>query len=1187
MMKIKLTVFLLILTFTTTLVYAQDEMDSFSDVIPPSPTAHSLGVYGQVPVGMFTGTTQFNIPIYELKSKKLSVPISLNYATNGVKVDQIASWVGMGWALNAGGVITRTVMDKKDEGSTRIPFNDIETLTDLSLNDMENLLFNISNPDSRHDTQPDIYTYNFNGQNGKFIIGLDGIIRTIPQGDLNIEVVTSVPYRYFIITTKEGIKYYFGEEQNTLPVAKELTQLRSNQCNNERSILEQYHSAWYLTRIVHPSGDVINLKYKEGIDLWTDYDAGISQTYNKGLYTNSGCSTAGVATTCVSKLSVRNAVLEEISTDNVKVKFNSTPREDIEGFKLDAVIIEKNGIVGNLHRFDLSYEYAIGSGHGNTWSDNATKRLFLKGISESGTGSNNFKKHLFDYYNLNELPERFSFSQDYWGYYNAANNGNDFTSVPVGYKNDFPSSIDADRNPNRNVSYYGTLKRITYPTGGVSMIEYEPHSYWGEVREYGTGSLVPYYAQLTKHTFAEHVYSSDTISIPAFPETMVFHAKLSCLDPEGNPCDTEEAIADVKIRTGTGTLLYTIYLENEYTGDAPDYNQWVPSYPLPGGDYIVDLHLSESSNAGKHFKLETWFSYLNSQTPITVEKNIETGGVRVKRITSKTEEHSKPEVTRYYYRTMNDSIKSTGTKPITPVNLRKITKQTQSNEIVELYDCDNYILSSSSINNIYGVDGYHIAYSDVLVSLGENFQNGGKHYKYKATTNTSGIVKNINGTSGPVASSVYSNTGWDAGLLLQKDVFKMEVPWDFTTLNREIYKYKKEDRVKDIVKGALLRQNYYPIGGVPIGGYAYTCKVSDVGTANRSYFYTCTTQHIHRMAAGFFWEGWRCFSKGANNVKIYRDNPCTYKQPGDIWYKYENLNNFDFILYDIIIEWQYLERKTTTQFDENGQNPITMVTDYEYSNPLHLQMTKSSIVTSSGSITTKKNYYPLDYDYENSTVFDPLLSNGQFGLPIEIRNEVDGKLSTSQLLKYNDKGQVTEIDQTEEEKGTVVPWDSINPYSYGEPRLKITYDVGTGNISSTEKDKGTVIFYLWAYNDQFPIAKIENAVKTDVDNALSTALGSLTSTYATTDALLTSLDDIQGNVAQQVVWRNFNTALRSGLSDAMLTTYTYDPLVGVTSITDPKGYTIYYSYDSFNRLKEVRDSEGNLVTDYEYYYKTK
>ena len=57
------------------------------------------------------------------------------------------------------------------------------------------------------------------------------------------------------------------------------------------------------------------------------------------------------------------------------------------------------------------------------------------------------------------------------------------------------------------------------------------------------------------------------------------------------------------------------------------------------------------------------------------------------------------------------------------------------------------------------------------------------------------------------------------------------------------------------------------------------------------------------------------------------------------------------------------------------------------------------------------------------------------------------------------------------------------------------------------------------------------------------------------------------------------------LENAMVTTYTYDPLIGVTSMTDPKGYTIYYEYDEFNRLKQVKDAEGKILSKNEYHYK--
>lgn len=73
------------------------------NILPPGPTAAELGKYGRVPINLSTGAVNLDIPLLTLKSKNLACPVSLSYYTTGVKVDEVASWVGMGWSLNAGG----------------------------------------------------------------------------------------------------------------------------------------------------------------------------------------------------------------------------------------------------------------------------------------------------------------------------------------------------------------------------------------------------------------------------------------------------------------------------------------------------------------------------------------------------------------------------------------------------------------------------------------------------------------------------------------------------------------------------------------------------------------------------------------------------------------------------------------------------------------------------------------------------------------------------------------------------------------------------------------------------------------------------------------------------------------------------------------------------------------------------
>jgi hypothetical protein len=91
-------------------------------IIPPSPNAASLGQFGDIPVSYYSGIPEITIPIYTIKCGCITLPISLNYHASGIKVAQESGWVGLGWSLFAGGVITRTVCGYDDFGSYPIGF---------------------------------------------------------------------------------------------------------------------------------------------------------------------------------------------------------------------------------------------------------------------------------------------------------------------------------------------------------------------------------------------------------------------------------------------------------------------------------------------------------------------------------------------------------------------------------------------------------------------------------------------------------------------------------------------------------------------------------------------------------------------------------------------------------------------------------------------------------------------------------------------------------------------------------------------------------------------------------------------------------------------------------------------------------------------------------------------------------
>lgn len=84
MKKIIVVFILLIYTGVLFVIYPQQQnKTAISPVIPPSPDAASLGKYGNIPVGLYTGISEINIPLYVIKTKRLEVPISVSYHAIG------------------------------------------------------------------------------------------------------------------------------------------------------------------------------------------------------------------------------------------------------------------------------------------------------------------------------------------------------------------------------------------------------------------------------------------------------------------------------------------------------------------------------------------------------------------------------------------------------------------------------------------------------------------------------------------------------------------------------------------------------------------------------------------------------------------------------------------------------------------------------------------------------------------------------------------------------------------------------------------------------------------------------------------------------------------------------------------------------------------------------------------------
>lgn len=165
-------------------IYAQIPDDPTAAL---TPNAAGLGLYGDIPVSLYTGTPDISIPLYEIKVRDYTLPLTLSYHAAGVRVDQHPGWVGLGWNLLAGGLITRNVNDLPDEfdnpalNLATLPveswgyYYNYSVLDTNKWNDIAYLRYIAQSPDTSFiDTAPDEFSFNFAGYSGKFYLDHNG-----------------------------------------------------------------------------------------------------------------------------------------------------------------------------------------------------------------------------------------------------------------------------------------------------------------------------------------------------------------------------------------------------------------------------------------------------------------------------------------------------------------------------------------------------------------------------------------------------------------------------------------------------------------------------------------------------------------------------------------------------------------------------------------------------------------------------------------------------------------------------------------------------------------------------------------------------------------------------------------------------------------------------------------------------
>lgn len=130
MQKSTLPYFLLVFTTTTLAqIIKQDSIKKDTMLIPQSlgildllpkitlqvPNTAVLGWFGEYQVDLLHGLILVTILVYEITVGNIRIPIMLRCHLGGNKVTDVASAVGLRWALDIGGQINRNTIGRNDE----------------------------------------------------------------------------------------------------------------------------------------------------------------------------------------------------------------------------------------------------------------------------------------------------------------------------------------------------------------------------------------------------------------------------------------------------------------------------------------------------------------------------------------------------------------------------------------------------------------------------------------------------------------------------------------------------------------------------------------------------------------------------------------------------------------------------------------------------------------------------------------------------------------------------------------------------------------------------------------------------------------------------------------------------------------------------------------------------------------
>lgn len=1126
-----------------------------------SPEAAALGKYGEIPVSLHTGVPDISVPIYLIELPDLQIPISLNYHAGGIKVEEVASNVGLGWSLSYGGVINQ-VKNGMNDFTWNLGWLHTSEKVDsmMSLNDefvnnnLESSLtpafsYAIRSSLKHVDSEADLFSYSFPGQSGKFYFNQSAKCFFMPKNKNRLELSqggTSPVADNITITDEKGNRFIFSDIVSTTIVKH-----GSSQGNLSPAIAwaalnldnNDYNYSYYLTQIITKNSDTVKYTYAPGSSIFRNqYTESRSKNIPGGM-----CPEQEGSITYTESFAGELRVTEIITSRGQKVQFTYDPtaRRDLNGSNtaLKGIkILSDNKII---KEYSLTHDYFNGTFTSTSPDD---FRLKLLSVTESGKPAYNFKYK-------EGIPNRLSFAQDHWGYYNAAGNT---TLLPLNITKGFFTG--ANREVTTWAANVGVLEEMEYPTGGKTVFDYESN----DCKIHDTVTVITPAAARALSAPGEAVEVSITIPPGAYEIKAFWNAP--------NVTGTEY------VRLVSPTTSYVLNCTASSPVNGVEHN-------IPPGNYAIQVYEDVNSSSNYYFRL-TW----NESHEVDTTYNRLVGGLRVKSIKSFSNKSDQtPAVSKFYsYKSFGNPAYSSGLPGLLP-KYEYMTRASYSTDGGVVNSICPYINQvSSSVTPLGIFQGGNVAYDNIAVSEDSLGHNGLSRYYYRNSDYFKGF------DVFPFSPMMFKD--WKNGRLEQTVQTGKSASTAFNVAkSRNEYYTDEHDSSSDVLNILYGIEYILKAGGSETTPATYTVKF---GLATY-YHFSGESRIVKEEKIDFSSQSQQ---DSIVTVKRYYYDNASHPFPT----RMETESSNKLLLTKVKYPLDYDTSAITNAADKG----ITLLARR---NILSAPVETYAQVRKNGSNDSLTTAGVLNYYNPNKPLLDSIAVLN-IGSPISSfvpSSIVGGSLNKSAYYKteaivslYDDRSNV--LEQRFKNKSTTesLIWDYKQQYpvaqvqnaTYGDIAFTSFEAEGKGNWSFS----GTVGADITAptgrkvYNiSTGAISKSVSAAQTYIVSYWTTSATpyAITGTQSGYPIMLRSYNGwnyyehkVAGVSSISLSGNGYIDELRLYPSNAQMATYTYDPHIGITSECSAAGKIQYYQYDALNRLYVIKDQFGKILKQYDYQY---